>query len=164
MNHKLMSRWTLRAGVVLAAVALVTGVALARTGGEATFTAGNHSPGGVSSQLEATTLGGGRYQLTNVALGDMQLGNVWQENDLASNGAPFGASNDSLSGATNQTEAPTFNGGRYQLSNVTVGAMQDGAWQEGDLASGGGYHLTGPTDPQVSGGCCCVYLPCIKKK
>lgn len=113
MKHKMITRWALCAAVVLAAVALITGVALARTGGGVKAGAAGH------------------YR---------------------------------LSGTLSQPDAAMLSGGRYQLTNVTLRDTQGNAGQMGDLASGGGYHLQGLAGPQLTGnGCCCVYLPCVRR-
>jgi hypothetical protein len=111
MKPKMIPRWTLVVAIMLVAVALMTGVALARTGSGAMFdAAGNHSLSGTSDPLDATMLSGGHYQLTDVTLHD----------------------------------------------------IQDDAWQESAVASGGGYHLQVLDSPRLTGnGCCCLYLPCI---
>jgi hypothetical protein len=135
MKRKTIFRLTLYAAVLFAAVALLTGVALARTGGRVIFgVASNHSLGGTMDLLGATMLSGGHYHLTNVTLN----GNI---------------------------DRPTMlSGGRYRLTNVTLSYPQNNAWQESDLASGGGYHLQGLASPQLTGnGCCCMYLPCVRR-
>ena len=64
MKHKMIARWVLVAAALLAVGALMTGIALARTGsGAVSDTAGNHSLSGMSDPLDATMLSGGRYQL-----------------------------------------------------------------------------------------------------
>lgn len=148
MKCKMIISWTLYATVFLAAVALITGVAIARTGGGVLFgAAGNHSPSGIIDQLDATMLSGGRYRLTNV----------------------------SLSGTMDQLEATTLHGGRYQLTNTApdeaqdLGEAQDNTRQESVLASGGGYQLRGLASPRLASpqltgdGCCCMYVPCIMR-
>ena len=137
MKRKTIFRLTLCATVLLAAIALITGVALARTGGGVLIgAAGNHSLSGTMDQPGATTLSGGQYHLTNVT----------------------------LSGTMDQPEATTLRGGRYQLTNVTLHFAQSIGWQDSDLASGGGYHLKPLANPQLTGnGCCCMYLPCVRR-
>ena len=47
-----------------------------------------------------------------------------------------------------------LSGGRYQLAGMTQSRVQD-------LASGGGYRLTTPAGSE--NGCCCMFLPCVRK-
>jgi hypothetical protein len=109
MKTKMIPRWAFILAAMLVAIALMTGVALARTGG-----------GGMSSAT----------------------------------------GNHSLSGTMDQPDATMLNGGHYQLTGVTLGDAQGSAWQ----ASGGGYHLQGLAGPQLTGsGCCCTYLPCLRR-
>jgi hypothetical protein len=74
-----------------------------------------------------------------------------------------------LAAAFAPPEAATLRAGRYQLTGVTLRDTQDSTWQESDQASGGGYHLQGPAspwpaNPQLTGsGCCCLYLPCVRR-
>ena len=139
MKRKTILRWALCAAVLLAAVALIGSVALSRASGGVMFgAAGSHNLSGTMRQPGATMLNGGRYQLANVTLSDAQ-GSAWQESDLAS-------------------------GGRYKLTDVTISVAQGSAWQENDLASGGGYHLQRAASLQLTDyGCCCIYLPCVKR-
>jgi hypothetical protein len=142
MKRKMILRWTLYATVLLTAVALITGVALARTGGGVMFgAAGNHSLNGMMDLLDAPMLSGGHYQLTHVTLNDTM----------------------------DQPETMMLSGGHYQLTNMTLSYAQGIGWQESDLASGGGYHLMGLASPQLASpqltgdGCCCLYLPCVRR-
>lgn len=137
MNHKMIFRWVLRAAVMFAAFALVTGVALARTGGGSRLGAvGNHSLTGTMDQLDATMLSGGRYQLTNAT----------------------------LSGPIDQPDETTLSGGHYHLTTGSPGDAHGDAHQDSDLASGGGYHLKALASPQLTGtACCCNYLPCVSR-
>jgi hypothetical protein len=105
---------------------------------------------GLSAALvspEAATLSGGHYHLTNVKPGDAR-----QENNPASNHS------------ADHPGVTTLSGGRYRLTSVTASESQQRAWQNRDLASGGGYHLKGLASPQLTGsGCCCTYLPCVQR-
>ena len=47
-----------------------------------------------------------------------------------------------------------LSGGGYQLARMTQGQAQD-------LASGGHYRLTKPAGSE--NGCCCMFLPCVRK-
>ena len=85
MKPKLIPRWVLIVAAMLAAVALMTGVAFARTGGGSLFSAAGNSPSETISQPEATMLRGGRYQLTDVTFRDIQV-NASQESNVASGG------------------------------------------------------------------------------
>jgi hypothetical protein len=86
MKPKTIPRWTLIVAVMLIAVALMTGVALARPGGGAMFgAAGNLGPSETANQLDPTILSGGHYQLTSVTLRDIQ-DSASQESAVASGG------------------------------------------------------------------------------
>jgi hypothetical protein len=62
-----------------------------------------------------------------------------------------------LSGAASQSEATTLSGGRYQLTFLLQNQTQD-------LASGGRYRLVTDTAPTGSeNGCCCMFLPCVRR-
>jgi hypothetical protein len=49
----------------------------------------------------------------------------------------------------------TSSGGGYHLTALT--------WQVTGEARAGGYTLRSPQSPSLESGCCCVYLPCVKK-
>ena len=49
----------------------------------------------------------------------------------------------------------TSSGGGYHLTALT--------WQATGESSGGGYTLRSPEAPSLESGCCCIYLPCIRK-
>jgi hypothetical protein len=86
------------------------------------------------------------------------------QDGLGGSGATLAAGKYVLSGQIDQLEATTLRGGHYQLTSVTPSDSQTNSWQASDLASGGGYHLKVLASPQLTGnGCCCVYLPCVKK-
>ena len=137
MKPKTILRWALKAAVLLAAAALLTGVALARTGGDRTLSR-------TMDQPAVTTLSGGHYQLTGVTLRDAQ-GRAPQVSDLGV-------------GTIDQPGATTLRGGRYQLTDVTLPDTQGRAPQASDLARGGRYHLRALA---TGSGCCCTYLPCV---
>lgn len=84
MKRKMITRWVLIVAVMLAAIALLTGVALARTGGGVISSAASN-PSLTMDQMDATTLSGGHYLLTHVTLSYAQ-GNAWQASELASGG------------------------------------------------------------------------------
>ena len=46
-------------------------------------------------------------------------------------------------------------GGNYQLTSS--------AWQVSGASDGGVYHLTKPASPNAIEGCCCLYLPCLRR-
>jgi hypothetical protein len=50
----------------------------------------------------------------------------------------------------------TATGGSYHLTRLN--------WQVTGISSAGGYHLQGLHAPALTGnGCCCTYLPCVKR-
>ena len=50
----------------------------------------------------------------------------------------------------------TAAGGGYQLTTVT--------WTAPVIAQGGSYTLLSPDTPTLTGnGCCCAYLPCLRR-
>lgn len=52
--------------------------------------------------------------------------------------------------------ALTAQGGRYYLSIAS--------WQVSGSMHGAGYTLQGPAGPALTGnGCCCTFLPCVRK-
>jgi hypothetical protein len=104
MKRKTILRGILGVAVFLAAIALITGVALARTGSGA---AGNHG-------LNATMLSGGHYQLTTGVLRSAQA-NAGQENVLASGGhyrlmEPARQENELASGGHYHLQEPSNSG------------------------------------------------------
>ncbi len=69
----------------------------------------------------------------------------WSSAALAASAADFGA-------MTTWTAA----GGGYQLTTVT--------WTAPVIAQGGSYTLLSPDTPTLTGnGCCCAYLPCLRR-
>ena len=69
-----------------------------------------------------------------------------------------------LTGTLIQSDSMLLSGGHYQLIDVTLRNAQGSAGQANDLASGGGYHLEAPAGPQLTGnGCCCTFLPCVRR-
>jgi len=49
----------------------------------------------------------------------------------------------------------TSSGGWYHLTTLT--------WQVTGESRAGGYILRSPEASSLESGCCCIYLPCIKK-
>ena len=49
----------------------------------------------------------------------------------------------------------TSSGGGYHLTALT--------WQVTGESRAGGYTLRSPAAPSLESGCCCIYLPCVKK-
>ena len=49
----------------------------------------------------------------------------------------------------------TSSGGGYHLTALT--------WQVTGESRAGGYVLRSPQSPSLESGCCCIYLPCVRK-
>jgi hypothetical protein len=85
MKPKMIPRWTLIVAVMLAAIALMTGVALARPGGAMFGAMSNHTPNDTANQPDALMLIGGHYQLTSIVL-SYTPDDISQDNEIASGG------------------------------------------------------------------------------